>query len=915
MRASSRYLQTCVSAAVALLLLDVGATTKLPGSSGVSIRTLSDGIAIPADARSDCSLKSAAFKDWFRARKISLDGAVGPADAVTFPKDTESNCPFYEWAHRMFLWATSKTSPGSANGDRLFNSSTFFDVSTPDAKGERTLIAHVPGKPRFFPVRGAQADANGLQVLTSASGEKLEVQPAQHGAHNGLLVLGAAGSPVEVGRATTGSSGKPVFYDLNGRMIAGAKPLFPTLAARQAGDIVPVQKIIVGGRPVFVDGSGNAVTVAQGQADNSVLRMQNGSFVYYAIMVNDVYAYFLTGQKNKTFLATQFPTTQSDLDDITKLAAKHKVKLADPNALAIELKTSWVEASDLANPSQYIITTATVPVYDHSNPGKWTPNGTKTSTLALVGMHVVGSVAGNPEMIWSTFEHIDNAPNDTYAYTSASGTKTVDEDTRGTWLFCCSNHAGPFDQAHMRQSGADIVPIPPFTISPSDTLRRKAWGSASDETPNPFTSSVAASNAEVISLDSALLRLLPSGDARRNYFMLGATWTKNGSAPNGFFPTGNAVGTNRLDNATLETYLQGPSTKAAGTFSCFSCHSAAAIDLTGMSHVFPDIKPLWGKSLSAGTPTARTFKPSHTQTLVSWTSPATIVCQGQVESLGLPGSAFFQKLDSLISPRWTSFFPFLTSQPQTSASVGIDGAYAGNESTLLAVSYVGPWDQPDCSGDLTNGSNPPPYAGVTINAQTGVAFNLGALSHHAIYSASLVLNPVSTLRVLPPPGGGSALPTPVPPPPAPTNQPYGYRKIVHRKTSKPVVRLRKAPGAKPIVTTTGIETGARRDDRRAMKARHGKKSHAVWCGFFIGPANRRWWATSPLVLTYDKTLRKVLLKEAASVDVTSIVSKWVSSKGARDDGFVITGTLPPGFATTTSACVTHFEPVLKVVYF
>ena len=36
--------------------------------------------------------------------------------------------------------------------------------------------------------------------------------------------------------------------------------------------------------------------------------------------------------------------------------------------------------------------------------------------MAMVGLHVVGSVKGHPEMVWATFEHIDNAPQNNYVY-------------------------------------------------------------------------------------------------------------------------------------------------------------------------------------------------------------------------------------------------------------------------------------------------------------------------------------------------------------------------------------------------------------------------------------------------------------------------------------------------------------------
>jgi hypothetical protein len=95
--------------------------------------------------------------------------------------------------------------------------------------------------------------------------------------------------------------------------------------------------------------------------------------------------------------------------------------------------------------------TATVPTYDTSNPNQWTPNGSKTVPLALVGMHVVGSTGthgspngpGHPELIWATFEHLGNTPLATYTYNSTAGLKTVNRSTAGTWLFSKSNSNGP----------------------------------------------------------------------------------------------------------------------------------------------------------------------------------------------------------------------------------------------------------------------------------------------------------------------------------------------------------------------------------------------------------------------------------------------------------------------------------------
>ena len=56
----------------------------------------------------------------------------------------------------------------------------------------------------------------------------------------------------------------------------------------------------------------------------------------------------------------------------------------------------------------------------------------------------------------------------------------------------------------MQQSGANIQAISPFNISPSDTIRWKPWGAASDLSPNPIDGSAAASNTEIIAINNSV---------------------------------------------------------------------------------------------------------------------------------------------------------------------------------------------------------------------------------------------------------------------------------------------------------------------------------------------------------------------------------------------------------------------------
>jgi hypothetical protein len=353
-----------------------------------------------------------------------------------------------------------------------------------------------------------------------------------------------------------------------------------------------VQNIALKDKFVLLDLFGNFHQVEQGQADPSgapigpVLMAQNGSLVYYSITVNNVFALYRTMQGASVPAGTRFPLTQTDLNAITTFAAAHgRAPVIDAEALAVEIKTSWVKAAGLAaDADKFIQMTAVVPTYDKSNPTDWVPvpNGTKTVKLAMVGMHIVGSTGstkpansnhGHPEMLWATFEHVSNDPAAQYTYdVLPSGTTTVPQNTNGNWVFTANGATDatePFNNGHMHMSGDHIVAISPFSISPSNILRSRPWG---------LLGSNATRNAEVISINGTVRSLLDPADIRRNYFHEGTTWTIFGGDP----INTPQVGTNKLENTTMETFTQGGN--------CFDCHFT---NTTEVSHVFSQTRPLF----------------------------------------------------------------------------------------------------------------------------------------------------------------------------------------------------------------------------------------------------------------------------------------------------------------------------------
>ncbi len=542
---------------------------------------LAQAQTLPTDAQTTCTVTAPVFASWFETGAVSLNGVVNPADSVNFPNIP--NCSFYQWSEQMFLWLTSPTPPTyGGGGGRIFSSPVFYDVSPPDASGNRTFIPHTPGLIRNLNVRAAQLGPNRLPVIMDKRGRLFEVEQPRIDPNGRQLILNKAGKPVEIANVRIGENRKPIFLDKSNKVIQSPKPNIRALFNKT----LIAQKFVINKIPFFLDPFGNIIDTEEGQAGGGeALMALNGSLIYYTTTVNDVYAYFLTGVKNGgiTPAPTQFPTTQADLNKIIAFAATKGKTFPDPEALAVEIKSSWIETTGLANLSSYITMRGTIPTYNQSDPNHWVPNGQKTVQLALLGMHVVGSTKGHPEMIWATFEHFGNTPNAAYTYNATAGPnpKTIAQDTTGTWMFSANGAAAPFNVAHIQASGADLTSISPFTISPSNTLRDNAWGDS------PGAGS-ASKNTEVIAINNSVLGKLISGDVRMNYMMTGATWTIGGAAPS----AGNQVGTNHMANTTMETYQQGSN--------CFGCH---VTNTTAVSHVFGPLKELF----PAGPPPANVF--------------------------------------------------------------------------------------------------------------------------------------------------------------------------------------------------------------------------------------------------------------------------------------------------------------------
>ena len=330
--------------------------------------------------------------------------------------------------------------------------------------------------------------------------------------------------------------------------------------------------------------------------------------VYYGIHSNDGYAYYVTGHKNNAFageIYNLFPSTLADLGQLELyVASGFKTTLSKPLTMTMVQKSAWVDVAAVSNPASYITISAQVPTYNTCNSATtWTQNtAAETKTLALVGLHVVGTVNGHPEMVWATFEHVDNAPNFSYSYTNnqtgSNTTTTVPYNSAGTWTFAPAGMAQPtqagggnYINATATTSGTSIVSTSSAALAPASVARLNPWGTAATDTNS------LSSNTDLVSLNSSVMTGLASGDPRANYVQVGAVWSQFGQIPaNG---TDSVLkGGLSLANAAMETFAQNPdSTSGYVTKNCFGCHNSSGSTTLNppginISHIFGQLQPL-----------------------------------------------------------------------------------------------------------------------------------------------------------------------------------------------------------------------------------------------------------------------------------------------------------------------------------
>ena len=222
---------------------------------------------------------------------------------------------------------------------------------------------------------------------------------------------------------------------------------------------------------------------------------------------------------------------------------------------AIMVKSSWKVISP-ADKSRFH--TQTVLVYSPASQNPKYPASCSTKLMGLVGLHIGHKTDTGAQWLWSTFEHVDNAPTEA----DIAGNNTLKPKKYNYYNPKCSTKNCPPNQVPPR-------PWNPTKVSAfhSQVVRMNMFKG------NEFAfQSAAARNADALQL----LLGVNSKSVWRNYELISTMWPTNTGKCQA--TPGDPLGTpapNFLANTTLETYIQGMVPNVSSN--CIECHNNATM--------------------------------------------------------------------------------------------------------------------------------------------------------------------------------------------------------------------------------------------------------------------------------------------------------------------------------------------------
>ncbi|WP_368309738.1 hypothetical protein [Luteibacter sp. CQ10] len=255
---------------------------------------------------------------------------------------------------------------------------------------------------------------------------------------------------------------------------------------------------------------------------------QNGQYARFAILTNE---------------------QMFDYIDTNKLYSKRGQKAFDANANfpssdtknnqvgSIMIKTSWVKMGGKFDPAKFYTTYALV--YDNPAEEPGVKPSCVLTQVGLVGFHIAHKTASEPQWVWSTFEHVNNAPT-----AGQKPTLPAYNFFDATCTSCKVNEPPPRPwnpgTAYTKPTQIERV----IAITPDAQQLNAAYHQA----------------LAAVSADSVWL----------NYELVSTQWPTNATSKTD--PTG-VPAPSFLANTTLESYIQGHVKQTSS--SCMACHNNA----------------------------------------------------------------------------------------------------------------------------------------------------------------------------------------------------------------------------------------------------------------------------------------------------------------------------------------------------
>ena len=297
-------------------------------------------------------------------------------------------------------------------------------------------------------------------------------------------------------------------------------------------------------------------TVAQDvtEADGLPLIDKNGNFTLYEIKMNPIEVSFINNNKLTTYTGifdynnhggVVFPVADSGKN----------------TAGAIEIKAAWRVLTANDDASTYYTRTANIFV-DSLHTTNKKPLMIQNVKVGLVGMHIIRGTSNlqSPQLIWSTFEHVNNAPDSgvavpkgiNWSYYNPACTDTVINKPPRLEKNYIWDTAQPYAKRYLNPGGYGTQVMRVNKIFRYTDTVNVNW------------------------------RAKLKNTVWANYMLVGTQWELDDAPPFQGAPPS-------MSNTTMETYIQ--------TNSCITCHTGANINYTaadkkytiqtGMSYILP----------------------------------------------------------------------------------------------------------------------------------------------------------------------------------------------------------------------------------------------------------------------------------------------------------------------------------------